>query len=74
MEVVSCLSTKIRTAAIEAVHPKDVRGTHPGGSADGDIAVGDGKDGRHPVPREGEPVVQYIHRGDEGLCPPGRVY
>ncbi len=54
----------IRTAAIKAIHPKDVSRTHLGGPANGYIVVGDGNDGWLPVPRERIPMVQ-IHSSDE---------
>lgn len=64
MEVEVCVGKKVRTAAIKAVHAEDVRGAHLRGPADGDVGVGDGNDGRLPVPREGKPVEQ-IHSRDQ---------
>lgn len=54
----------VRTAAIKAVHPKDVSRTHLVGPANDYIAVGDGNDGWPCVPREGKPMVQ-IHSSDK---------
>lgn len=60
------IGKKVRTAAIEEVHPKDVSGAHSGGSANGYIGVGDGNDGWLPVPREGKPMVQ-IHSSENSF-------
>lgn len=57
-------ATWVHTAAIEAVHPKDVSRAHLGRSADSYIVVGDRNDGWLPVPREGKPDMQ-IHIIDE---------
>ena len=58
------MGKKVRTAAIQEVHPTDVSRTHLGGSANGYIFVGDGNDGWLTVLREVIPMVQ-IHSSDE---------
>ena len=58
------MGKKVHTAAIQAVHPKDVSRTHLGGSANDYIVVGDRNDGWLPVTREGKPMVQK-HSSDE---------
>lgn len=60
------IGKKVRTAIIEAVHPKDVSSAHLSGSANGYIGVGDGNDGWLPVPGEGKPMVQ-IHNSENSF-------